>query len=531
MQPKLKSAAAGLVEGLAAALLAATALSPGNPYLNLPNIDNGFFLYTGRLILKGGLPYHAFWDSKPPAIFYVDALGLWLGRDSRWGVWLLEFIFLTLAVLTAYQLLKKQWEPGAAIFGTLAGVWALSQVLITGNLVEEYPLLFNFLALWLFSQSISAPGRRSTDFWVGLTAAASLLFRANNIGVQISIAAAWLVWGVLHRQVRPSLRRAITIGAGVLCGLAAASLFLWYNRILFDTFNASILYNFAYVGSHGSFLSSILDGFSYMGLAAWITLASYLILILAAARHTEAAQTSPFLILLIILWPVEIILSGLSGRGYEHYFVSWFPAIALINGFSFHQLSQISFFKKAALFVQQKAAPVFLGCCLLFFFLNGDAFPSYRHTFKALVIDRATTVEKSSPLADYIRQHTRPNETVLTWGEGAAINYISGRNAPTAYLWYPFYLDSPFTSGLAKGYYEDITRNKPTLVLDPYLDNPDNFLSLNPVVRQKQLSARPEGWLSEQPANLLQVLDFFDQNYELAARIDGTGVYRLKGTP
>jgi hypothetical protein len=531
MLQRLKSAALNLAEVFSAILLAALLLSPANPYLYLPNIDNGFFLYAGRLILKGGLPYVAFWDSKPPGIFYMDALGLWLGHDSRWGVWLLEFIFLSLTILTAYQLLKKLWQPGAAIFSTTLWVCALIQLLVTGNLIEEYPLLFNFLALWFFVQSIFSPRKRSIDFLIGLTAAVSFLFRANNIGVQISIIAAWLLWGIFSHQVIAAVQRVIVIGAGGLTGLVAASAYLWHSGILTDTFNASILYNFAYVGGHGSMISSTFDGFSYIGLPAWITLGGYLVLLLFIGRHWGSFKTDPVLILITILWPLEIILSGLSGRGYEHYFVSWIPAIALINGFLYHQLSELPLFKKATLLIDRWPAPIFLGLSLLLFMLNNDAFPSYRHTLKAMLIDRETPVEKSSPLSEYIRQHTNSNEKVLIWGEGAAINYLTHRDAPTAYLWYPFYTNSPFTSGLANGYYQEIKGNKPVLVMDPYLDNPDNFLSLNPVVRQKQLTGRPKNWLANQPANLLQVLDFFDQNYKFAASLDGVAIYRLKISP
>lgn len=68
-------------------------LAESNPYLTGTGRDNGFFLYSGSQILKGKLPYLDFWDSKGPLIFYINALGLFIGKGTRWGVWLLEYFF------------------------------------------------------------------------------------------------------------------------------------------------------------------------------------------------------------------------------------------------------------------------------------------------------------------------------------------------------------------------------------------------------------------------------------------------------
>ena len=82
-------------------LLTSLILDLANPLFDQPARDGGFFLYAGQQILDGKLPYQDVWDSKGPAIFYTNALGLWLGGGSRWGVWFVEFlcIFGMLAIL------------------------------------------------------------------------------------------------------------------------------------------------------------------------------------------------------------------------------------------------------------------------------------------------------------------------------------------------------------------------------------------------------------------------------------------------
>ena len=162
-------------------------LPNANPYFYTPNRDNGFYLYTGQVILKGGILYKNVWEERPPAMIYLNALGLWIGQNSRWGVWLVQLIFLSLAAWIGYGLMKRLWQRGAAIFGSLVWLWGVSHVMVTGNLIEEYPILFGFLSLLFFVLSFKVPKRRIYDLLIGVAAALSFLFRANTTGVQISI--------------------------------------------------------------------------------------------------------------------------------------------------------------------------------------------------------------------------------------------------------------------------------------------------------------------------------------------------------
>jgi len=77
-------------------LLTALVLDLANPFFDKPARDGGFFLYAGQQIVDGKLPYRDFWDSKGPGIFYINALGLFLGDGSRWGVWLVDMFDLFL---------------------------------------------------------------------------------------------------------------------------------------------------------------------------------------------------------------------------------------------------------------------------------------------------------------------------------------------------------------------------------------------------------------------------------------------------
>jgi hypothetical protein len=123
-----------------------------------------------------------------------------INSGTRWGVWLLEFLFLYSAAVIGYRLLRKIWQPGAAIFGMVFWVWGLDSVFWKGDLVEEFPLLFSMAALSFFWLGIRNPKIRLYDCLIGGMAALSFLFRAINIGMGTAIVLSWIITGSLRLQ-------------------------------------------------------------------------------------------------------------------------------------------------------------------------------------------------------------------------------------------------------------------------------------------------------------------------------------------
>ena len=80
----------------------------GNP----TGTDSTVFLYIGRLILHGGIPYRDAFDHKGPLVYLLDAAGLAI--HGVFGVWLLELLFLTVSTVFAYKTARLLAPPGAA---------------------------------------------------------------------------------------------------------------------------------------------------------------------------------------------------------------------------------------------------------------------------------------------------------------------------------------------------------------------------------------------------------------------------------
>ena len=85
--PRPRKTADILAFSMAIALLVVTFLARSPYGFTVPIRDSGIFLSIGSDILQGKVLYQQTWDNKQPLLYIFNALGLWLGNGSVWGVW------------------------------------------------------------------------------------------------------------------------------------------------------------------------------------------------------------------------------------------------------------------------------------------------------------------------------------------------------------------------------------------------------------------------------------------------------------
>ena len=502
-------------------VLALAVLTQTSPGIETPNRDYGFYAYIGKQIAKGYLPYRDVWESKPPAIFYLNAFALRLGRGSRWGIWLVEFVFLFSAIAASYHLLKKLWGLPPAVFGIFTWLWGMDFTLQGGNYTEEYPLAIHFLTLILLLSLIRTPKHRLFNLTLGLLFSISFLFRPNNAVVEIVsilVLGASLLW---KRDFKSFFIAVSWVTLGIAIPLAITSAYFAHHGLFQAMLEASILYNLAYSQAERSATSPLTVGFEYLNLAAWIGLTGYL-LILARIKDILKSPHLPLFIVLLIGTPAAVFLSDPAKRNYGHYFMNWLPFIGALSAYALHWLLQVARYKLHVPRYSHLVTPVSLLIAFLFFILSGRASLNYK------AFDRLLTSaerELRSPISIYVENHTNPGEYVLFWATHPGENLMSHRDAPYSTLFYPNLVDSEIADRLDADFLEDIQRNRPILIVDMgRLTIP----SLDPAKREEQKAAGV--YPTNPPDNLDEVLKFIEDNYYLEAVIKDKPVYRLRGT-
>lgn len=435
----------------------AFALLPVSPWvMSFSSRDSGVFLYIGWRILNGEVPYLHIWDHKPPLIFFVDALGLWLAPNSLWGIWLLEWLFLAGAVWAAYQLMQPFFGRLAALLGLLVFLFSFTLTLAGGNLTTEYTIPLQFAILLLFARA-----KKGRFFLIGFAAALAFLFRQNAIGIPLAVGLFLFLETLRSHQWKALFWQYAQMLAGAMVPLGLVILyFALVPQGLAAFWDAAFVYNFFYADERGwperiyaaqyGFLWLRQTGLSQLALAGW--LAAFFWLLSKPVEATPALKR--FLWLTILALPIEILLVSISGRPRIPYYLTLLPVFSVFAAFLGWRALVVAAGKFPVAWV---AATASTGLLVYALFL----LPGYVATARGFhqILDSHQAVA-------YLQAHTNPNDSVLMWGAETAINFYARRRSPTRFVYqYPLQKNEYAGSALYEEFLTDILTNQPRFII------------------------------------------------------------------
>ena len=456
-----KSQAANIVYTVLVLLWVMLVLLPISP-LNMPYTqrDSGVFLYTGWRILNGELPYRDVWDHKPPVIFYIDALGLALGHDSRWGVWIIEFLFLSVAALIGFRLSRNLFGPLPAAIGTFLWLLTLFFLIQGGNLTTEFALPMQFICLWLVYQSEKQEKLGLRGFLIGAICGVAFFTKQTTIGVGISYIIFLLLNSVINRQFKGLLKKMLIIISGGLAIALIMILVFGSLGILKDFWQAAFVYNFYYsaesIGSHlRAMLFGMIDlsstGMAYFGLIGWCFGFVWIVF-----RHATASTDERYLLFGVILLPVEILLTGISGKFNPHYYITLLPVFFLFASLAFKLIIDAMRPDNT----KSVTAQTFFTAVILIVI----AIIQFKDYHRLILDVRRINYD---PQVAYIKSHTSKSDPLLIWGAEAGMLFYTQRLGASRFIYlYPLYMPESFSKPLIEEFLQDIIRTPPPLIIN-----------------------------------------------------------------
>lgn len=532
MKPNEKVYQAGLV--LLFLFLPASLLYYGNPLDHLPGTDNGVFLYGGQQLLAGKIPYLDFWDHKGPLIYFINAFGLLFGKGSRWGVWGVEFIFLTLTAAGIHKIARDQWGKSAGIIAAVYWAYALGQVghykyFNDTNYTEAYSLLFNVAAVYFWMWSSRSKQSNWGWFAMGMASGFSLLLRPNNIGIQVSIILAEFVAAVAKREIRDFIKKAAILALGASAVLAVFAIWFLSHGALSDFVDAVFTYNAYYAqknqvkGFVVSYTAMVTGSFDKLG---WFPFVAYgIVLFLWVYRQIkqkvfDARHENIFVLMLLIGLPLETILSSVSGRVFFHYVMIWTPYLGLLIG---------SLAKEVLAKITPPSLDKFAPAALLvvvfayLFATNLPVLEGYVRLGNHFLSRGNEPLEAQTAVVQYVDDVTEPGDTVLVWGNYVWINFLADRPSPTRYSYqFPLFMPGYATETRVLDFLAALQAAPPVLIVEPQADTAE-MLPLNPKLRAAATYAQvgiPNGMPS--------VFQYVNENYCIVKEFHDTIIYRLK---
>lgn len=455
--------------------------------VNSLRAGNGFdgwvFAYGGQQVLAGRTPYLDFWDNKPPLIYFINALGLFLGGGSKLGICLLENSLFLGAAWLSLKMLSEVFGLWPAFFATLMWILSCAHLLDGGNGVLSYALLFQFLVWQSFLRLQTGSSSRLPAFLFGMASACLLLLKPTLITTSLPLAAVQ-GWQLLRQG---NVSRLLSLACVALLG--SATVLLPVTAYIAERGATELM-----IDNVWTFPSRFLaTGQGLDRVYSLVSLAQLLVkdgmLLLAAlglvglfwpaARRQMSALQRLLVACAIGSLLVEAWVSSLSGRPWAHYLLPWLPALSVLTAGGLCSLDQYlcaALDRKPGKLGAIAHRVAVIGVPAVALLLVGIR---AKNDCMGWLIPHPVYVD----LIDSVRRTASADRKLFCWGGGVRVNFETGLAHPGRFITQePFFVKGYATPAMVDEMIRDVETNHP-LIFDVHRASSGVIMSLNKTER------------------------------------------------
>ncbi len=426
-------------------------LYPGNA--RPPIQDSSAFLYIGKRMAEGKLPYRDLFDHKGPLLYLIQRVGIGLMPGSYIGVWILELISLMISAWYMQKLAglvsENRRDAYLAVLAVLGACgWMVWQ---GGNFTEEFALPWIACAAYICCSFFENGTYRAPDvFLLGASFAAVVLLRANMVAVWACYIPIVVILLLKEKRFSDLGRCILVFLSGVL--LLTVPFVIWAARAGFlrELWEDYILFNFRYTGSVSVSMADRIRLILLFAKVLWPASVALLISLAMMPRRKLLWYN-------LVFFAVSVVSAAMSGRLYYHYAIVILPAAVLPFACCFD--------RSALLFRKKKGSGALNPAVLLVSLaLMVAGAVSYRVVF--------SYTEGDDILTAYLKENTTAEDDVLIIGNSCWYYLLADRKTENRY----FYQLPPMeiSANLRDDFYEEL-RQKPAdcIVLPGYREDRD----------------------------------------------------------
>jgi hypothetical protein len=321
------------------------------PFIHSPyGYDQSVFIYEGKALFQGEIPYKDVWDQRPLGMGYIIAFLYQIGLSSLVQINLFEIFWIILSVLgflvMAQKIIKHQLAVGMA---TVFFAALLADYSFMGGSNEGYIEIHLLLPIIILIYAAYAYWKKTNPMWlilIGLATFGAFMIRLTSIDFLVPVFLfLFYVARDIYREkwVKRFIASIVITAAAFLVPLGFYLLYLWEKGALLDFYNAVIGFN-AYYGSALPDLKAANVGLFSKALYSVVNLSrhistlplTYLLAILGVAAMFRKYNKFNFFLLLFFVFSLINIAAGL--KPWPHYFIQVYPLVALLAGLVFKVL-------------------------------------------------------------------------------------------------------------------------------------------------------------------------------------------------
>lgn len=428
--------------------------------------DEGEYAYAGQLMLEGISPYKLAYNMKFPGTYAAYALIMAIGGQTTVAIHVGLLVVNLATVALVFFLARQLYASTRGAIGAAAAYAILS---VSPDVYGFSAHATQFIAFVITGASLlllRVIERKSLPLVLvtGATFGLAVVMKQPAI-IFVAFGAGYLLFADFRRHL--ALNRVIARNLVFLVGAAipimATMLFLWRTGV-FDRF---WFWTIRYAAEYGS-LVPFLTGLQLLKRqldtivpphAALLLLAA---IALVATLWKDASERKVFIGGLTAA-SLAALSAGLYFR--PHYFVLVLPAIAILVGAVIAYVDRVLSNRLIAIHIGALVA--FAGTLGWPIIANRDLLWQLPPDIVSKFIYSDAPFPESVVIADYIREHSAPDDTVAVIGSEPEIYFLSHRHSATGYI-YTYALMEPqkFSQTMQREMIQEIEAARPKYLVN-----------------------------------------------------------------
>ncbi len=427
--------------------------------------DEGEYAYAGQLMLQGIPPYKLAYNMKFPGVYVAYAAIMSIFGQTIWGIHL-GLLLVNAATIALIFLLGRRlisFTAGIAAAASYAVLSVSTSVLgLAGHATNFVVLPMLGGLLLLLSQSNRRTALRL--FASGLLFGLAIVMKQPGVFFALFGGIYVIFKGAQERLGLTKLvLQSLIFASGVFLPFVITCLWLLSAGVFSHFWFWTVDYAFQYAS--GTPLSK--GAHDFFDIAKDVIAASWLLWALAgyglvAGIYFKKTRPVTGLILALLCFSGFALCPGLHFR--PHYFILLLPAVALLIGIAIDQLSEL-------VVTRRIAVARFLPLFLLSVALGLPILQGRQIFFQASPVEACRILYGANPfpesikIAQYLREHTNPSDTIAVLGSEPQIYFYSHRHSATGYIYtYGLVERQPYALRMQQEMIEEISRAAPKYI-------------------------------------------------------------------
>jgi len=435
--------------------------------------DEGEYAYAGQLILQGIPPYQLAYNMKLPGTYaaYAGILAVF-GQTAR-GIHLGLLLINAVSIILLYVVTAR-------LFGTLAGTIAgASYALLSTHQgvlgfaahATQFVVLATLIGLILLLRA-EETRRTASFFWSGLAFGIAFLMKQPGIllGAFAFLYLAVQCWPRNKGEWAPWARSmsvfllAAALPFAVTCALL-------YRDGVFQNF---WLWTFAYAHQYATIeplhegLGHLYDNFSYL---LHFTLWLWMLALVGVSTPfwNPIVRRHAGIVFGLLVFSCAAVCPGFYFR--QHYFILLLPAVAILIAIAVTSAVQLLSAKFTARWLHVLPVIVFATAWTLAIHRNASFYFQLTPVQACRLLYADHPFLEAGPIAEYLRQHTAPTDTIMVFGSEPEIYFYAHRHSASGYIYtYSLMEDQPYWPVMQKQMMREVEANRPAYVV--FVSNP-----------------------------------------------------------